>query len=153
VSCIGNLSWDHSRSILPVCRRPRTCTRLHVRVIYFKSESIINARRLSRNYFAVALSVRAHDVGGRSGIGIQQQIAPNLPRLLCEIVRLSVRLLERDHQSRENHGAQNPAATQVVSRFNLLISLIVPAKAGGCSRVCNGGPGNNTDSAPPAIPP
>jgi hypothetical protein len=67
---------------------------------------VINGSRLSRSYFAGALFVRAHDFGERSGIGIQQEVASSLPRLLCEISRLWVTLLDQDreHQSRESHG-------------------------------------------------
>jgi hypothetical protein len=75
-----------------MCRRRRTYVRLHIGVIYFRIQSVINARRLSRSYFANALSVRVHDVAGRSRIGVQQEAACSLPRLLCEIVRLWVTL-------------------------------------------------------------
>jgi hypothetical protein len=65
---------------------------------------------VSRSYFAGrALFVQAHEFGGRSGIGIQQEVASTLPRVLCEISRLWVMLLDqgRERQNRENHGTQN----------------------------------------------
>ena len=75
-------------------------------MIYFRSEPAINARHLSRSYFARALSVRAHDAGERSGVGIKQQVTLSLTRLFCEIVRLWANPLEFYHRSRENHAPQ-----------------------------------------------
>ena len=43
-------------------------------------------------------------IGGATGI--QQKVAFSLP-LLSEIIRLWLTLLDREHESRENHGTQN----------------------------------------------
>ena len=73
-----------------------------VRKIFFGgnfSERVTNATRLSRSYFAGGiLSVKAHDCEATSGIGIRQEVAFSLPRLLCEIIRLRVTLLDQDRQ-------------------------------------------------------
>ena len=74
------------------------------------SERVINATRLSRCHFAGGtLSVQAGAREERSGIAIQQEVAFILPRLLCEIIRLWVGLLEEDceHDSRENRATQD----------------------------------------------
>ena len=70
------------RRIWPMCRRRRTYVRLHVVAVYFRSEPRINARRRNRSYFVNAFSVRVYDVGERNGIGIKQEVACSLPRLL-----------------------------------------------------------------------
>jgi hypothetical protein len=75
-------------------------------VIYFRTEPVVNVRRRSGRYFVGALSVQAHDFGERSGISIQQEVASGLARLVCTNRRLWVTLLDREHQSRENHGTQ-----------------------------------------------
>jgi hypothetical protein len=50
--------------------------------------------------------LQTHVFEERSGIGIQQKVAFSLP-LLSEIIRLWLTLLDREHESRENHGTQN----------------------------------------------
>ena len=50
MSYFGDFWSDDSRSILRLWRGPRTRIFLHVEVVYFGSE--LDARRLSRSYFA-----------------------------------------------------------------------------------------------------
>jgi hypothetical protein len=56
-----------------MCRGPRILVRLHVGMIYFRIEPVINARRLSQSYAAGALSVRAHDFGGAAGLAFSNK--------------------------------------------------------------------------------
>ncbi len=110
---------------------------------------MISPRRLSRSYFAGALFVRTHDVGGPSGIGIQRQVAPSFPRFLCEIVRLWA--WSATMRAAKITEPRSPVATQVVLRLNLLITLYMPAKGTGCSGVCNRGSCNSIDSPQPSF--
>jgi hypothetical protein len=76
---------------------------------------VTNAARLFRSYFAAGtLSVRTHDCEAGSGIGIRQEVAFSLPRLLAEIIRLQVTLLDQDRQKKsgENYGTQNSGCKQ-----------------------------------------
>src|SRR5690348_94132 len=105
-----------------MCRSPGTCVRLHDVAIYFRSERentslsrrcgfhprgriflwtnfserTISASRLFPSHFAGGtLSVQVHDCEARRGIGIQQEVVFSLPRLLCEISRFWVTLLDQ----------------------------------------------------------
>jgi hypothetical protein len=49
-------------------------------------------------------------IGGATGI--QQKVAFSLP-LLSEIIRVWLTLLNREHESRENHGTQKPSCLTV----------------------------------------
>jgi hypothetical protein len=85
---------------------------------------VIKVCRLSRSYFVGALSARTDDFGERSGTGIWQELAARLPRLLGEISCHLVTFLDREHQSRENHGTQksrrNPHRSAIKSSHHLL---------------------------------
>jgi hypothetical protein len=90
-----------------MCRRPRPCVRVRVGVTYFRTEPVVKDRRRARRYFAGAtICVQALDFRERTGISFQREVASGLARLFCNNRRLWVTLLDREHQSRENHGAQ-----------------------------------------------
>src|SRR5271166_26816 len=108
-----------------MCRGPGTSVRLHAVAIYFRSERENGSwsRRCGfhlreRNFFGGNFSERV--------IGIQQEVAFSLPRLLCEIIRLWVTLLDQDRQnkSRKNHGNQNsrckPPSIAIESSDNVI---------------------------------
>ena len=61
-----------------------------------------------RRYAGQFLFVQSYDFeGGVGRVSVKDQVASSLPRLVCEISRLSMTLLEQDyeHQSDANHGA------------------------------------------------
>jgi hypothetical protein len=61
---------------------------------------VINATPRSGSHFAVSVGSVCNHACHRSGIGVQQKVAFGFRRL-------PLTLLDRDHDSRENHGPQN----------------------------------------------